>query len=113
MIRLFRAAVIAVLLVLPAGLKAVEPAAPIQHDADVRLDPESRRLTVSDVISVAGRQEIRFRLASWLTVERLMLDGRALPVPAGGTVWRTSLPDAGPHQIELHLQGTVPLMEPA
>jgi aminopeptidase N len=110
----FGAFFVAVFLALPlliSGLKAAEPKAPTHHEADVRLDPESRKITVSDVITVSGRKEIQFRLASWLTVKRLLLDGRALPVPASANMWRTGLPDRGRHQLDLQLQGTVPALQ--
>jgi len=111
MMRVIGAVFAAVVLVLPAvspGLQAADQGAPIHHAADVRLDPESRRLTVSDVIAVSGRREIHFRLASWLKIKSLLLDGRPIPIPANADAWRTSLPDPGRHQIELRLQGTVP-----
>ena len=101
-------AVFAVFLAVSPGVQAAPPTTPIHHAADVRLDPESRRLTISDVITVSGRTEIHFRLASWLTVKRLLLDRRPIPMPATTESWRTKLPDRGRHQIELQLQGTVP-----
>jgi aminopeptidase N len=113
--RKFGAFFVAASLVLPAsiaGLKATEPPAPINHAVDVRLDPESRKITVSDVITVTDKLEIQFRLAPWLTVKRLLLDGRALPVPASANMWRTNLPDKGRHQINLLFQGTVPALKP-
>jgi aminopeptidase N len=112
----FGAFFIAASLTLPAaisGLKAAEPTASIDHAVDVRLDPESRKITVSDVITVSGRNEIRFRLAPWLTVKRLLLDGRALPVPTSANIWQTSLPDRGRHQIDIQFQGTVPVLQHA
>lgn len=110
----FGAFLVAATLVLPAsisGLKAAERRASIDHAIDLRLDPESRNVTVSDVITVTGRKEIRFRLAPWLTVKRLLLDGRALPVPAAANMWQTSLPDRGRHQIELQFQGKVAALQ--
>ncbi len=63
---------------LSLSLQATETAAPIHHAADVRLDVESRRLTVVDVITLHGRKEFRFHLAPWLVVESILLDGRAV-----------------------------------
>jgi aminopeptidase N len=113
--RKFGAFFVAASLVLPpsiSGLTAAEAGAPTHHEVDVRLDPESRNVTISDVITVSGRQEIQVRLAPWLTVKHLLLDGRALPVPASANMWRTGLPDKGRHQIALDLVGTVPLLKP-
>ena len=64
------------------SLQAAETAPPIHHAADVRLDVESRRLTVVDVITLHGRKEFRFHLAPWMAVESMVLDGQAVPVPA-------------------------------
>ena len=90
------------------GLHAAELKTSIHHAADVRLDPGSRSLTVFDVITVSGRTEIHFRLASWLSVKSLLLDRRPIPISATAGAWRTKLPDLGRHQVELKLQGTVP-----
>jgi hypothetical protein len=115
MIREIGALFCAAALVVPGvtpRLQAALPEAPIHHAADVRIDPESRHLTVVDVITVRGRKEIHFRLASWLKVDGLLLDGRAVPVPAEAEVWRATLPDDLPHRIEVHMQGTLPLLQP-
>lgn len=105
------AAAVAVTVVMP-GVRAAQPEAPIHHAAEVRLDPESRGLTVTDVITVRGRKQIRFRLAPWLKVDRMLLDGRPVPVPANAEAWRATLPDKGAHRIQLHMQGTLPLLRP-
>lgn len=96
----------------PAGLQAAQTV-PIHHAADIRLDPESRHLTVSDVITVNGRKEIRFRIAAWLTVKRMVLDGLPVPLPVAPGEWRTILPDQASHRIELQMEGTVPALRPA
>ncbi|MDA0652944.1 MAG: M1 family aminopeptidase [Proteobacteria bacterium] len=111
MTRVVGAVLAAAMLVSPVTssvLQAAEPASPIHHAAEIRLDPESRQITVSDVITVSGRSEIHFRLASWMTIKSLLLDRRPIPIPAASEAWRTSLPDQGRHQIDLSLQGTVP-----
>ena len=98
MIRVIGALCLAATLVVSGfthDLRAVEPEAPIHHDADVRLDPESRRLSVVDVITLRGRKEFRFHLAPWLEIESMLLDGRAIAVPARADARRTTLPDEG------------------
>lgn len=89
-------------------LQAADPASPIRHAVDIRLDPESRQITITDVITVSGRSEIHFRLAHWMTIKSLLLDRRPIPIPATPETWLTNLPDRGRHQIALSLQGTVP-----
>jgi hypothetical protein len=111
MTRIVGAVLAAAMLVVPAVssvLQAAAPASPIHHAADIRLDPESRQITVSDVITVSGRSEINFRLAPWMTIKGLLLDRRPIPIPATPEAWRTSLPDQGRHKIDINLQGMVP-----
>ena len=111
MIRVIGALCLAAALVVAGfthGPRADEPEAPIHHDADVRIDPESRRLSVVDVITLSGRKEFRFHLAPWLEIESMLLDGRAVAVPARADAWRTTLPDEGTHRIELRMRGTLP-----
>lgn len=110
MIRPFRAAAfLAALVVGPAaapGLSFAE--SPVHHAIEARLDPASRRLEVRDVVTLAGRAEMSFRLASWLEIAGARVDGRPVDAAGAAGAWRLALPDAGEHEVELRLAGVLP-----
>ena len=81
---------------------------PVHHNVDARFDPGSGDLEVTDVLTVRGRATLEFRLASWHSVDGLLLDGQHRDVTATGGVWRVPLPDSGMHKLELRLRGVVP-----
>jgi len=111
MIRLVCGAVLAVVLV-AAGpcLAAGNAVAPLRHEIKARLDPESRRLEVTDVLTVRGRATLTFRLAPWFEIEGLQLDGKSADAEDSAGAWRVTLPDAGEHRLEFRLAGTVPAL---
>ena len=109
--RLAGAVLIAAVLIIQAvmpGSCAAEPRAQIHHEAKIRIDPDSRQLTISDVISVSGRAEIHLQLAPWIKIETPQLDQEPIPLPASSESWRLGLPDTGHHQVALNLQGKIP-----
>lgn len=81
---------------------------PVKHAIEVRLTPSSGEVQIKDSLLVTEREFYRFRLASWLVIENLAIDG----VPASalrqdyGYVVR--LPDAGQHRLDFVLRGVVP-----
>jgi hypothetical protein len=108
MIRLCCAVACAAALVAGPGFAADNATAPLHHAIDARLDPGSGQLAVTDILTVRGRAALEFQLASWMQVERLLLDGRAAGATDAAGGWRVPLPDTGAHRVELHLRGSVP-----
>lgn len=95
-----------------AGAPVVAAEAPVSHEIEARLDPGSRHLEVTDILTVRGRAALEFRVAPWLEVETLLLDGRPADASGAAALWRMPLPDAGEHRLELRLAGTVPSLPP-
>ncbi|MCK5622823.1 MAG: M1 family peptidase, partial [Alphaproteobacteria bacterium] len=79
---------------------------------EAQLDPDSGNLEVTDVLTVRGRAALEFRLAPWLEVEGLLLDGQRAGIARAGGTWRVPLPDTGVHRVELRLRGVVPPLPP-
>jgi hypothetical protein len=98
---------------LSPALLAAQTHVPVHHEATATINPESRQLTVTDRITVKGRKKIAFRVAPWLTVQSISLNGRPLSPPAMPSTWQTTLPDQGPHRIDMRLTGTVPELKSA
>ena len=108
MIRLFCVVAYSLVLATRPCLAAGDAAAPVHHNVEARLDPGSGNLAITDTLSVRGRAIVAFRLAPWLVVEGLLLDGQRTEVTATGDIWRLPLPDSGAHSIEVRLRGVVP-----
>jgi hypothetical protein len=108
MIRLICVAAISLVLASAPCLAAGDAIAPVHHNVDARFDPGSGKLELTDVLTVRGRAILEFRLAPWLAVEGLLLDGQQTDLTANGGVWRVPLPDSGMHRLELRLRGVVP-----
>ncbi len=108
MIRLVCVAVFSVALAAAPCLAAGDAAAPVHHAIEVQLDPDSGNLEVTDILTVRGRAALVFRLARWMEVEGLLLDGQQAGIAGAGGVWRVPLPDTGAHRVELRLRGVAP-----
>jgi hypothetical protein len=108
MIRSICAAALVGVLAIQPGHAAEDTATPIHHSIEARLDPDSGNLEVTDIVTVRGRDALVFRLAPWLEIEAITLDGRPVEVAGNGGVRRIALPDTGAHRVALRLRGTVP-----
>ena len=74
-----------------------------EHSIDVLLETDSAEILVKDKLLVSGRDSFRFRLAPWLSIENLLLDGvettarrhrdgrkQKTDAPSGGSTSRAS-----------------------
>jgi hypothetical protein len=59
---------------------AVDRPRPPHHQIDIRIDPDAGRLEVVDRITVSGPATLDLRLAPWLRISGLAVDGRPLAV---------------------------------
>lgn len=112
MIRLICVAAFSMALATGPCLAAGDTAAPVHHTIEAQLDPDSGNLEVTDILTVRGRAALEFRLAPWLEVKGLLLDGQRAGIAGAGGVWRVPLPDTGAHRVELRLRGVVPPLPP-
>ncbi len=108
MIRLICVAAFFLVLASAPCRAAGDAAAPVQHNVEAQLDPDSGKLEVTDILTVRGRAIVEFKLAPWLAVESLLLDGQRTEATATGDIWRLPLPDSEAHRIEMRLRGVVP-----
>jgi hypothetical protein len=112
MIRLLCVAAIFTALATGPSLSATEATSPVRHAIEAQLDPQSGRLVVVDTVTLRGRAEMRFQLASWLEIDRMLIDGRPIKVTGAAGAWRAPLPDMGEHRVELRLSGMLPPLPP-
>ena len=83
-----------------------------EHAIEAHLAPASGELRVVDEIRVDGLARFAFRLADWLVIERLAVNGRPGAAPrAPNGEYALALPDAGPHLLRFELRGAVPLRD--
>lgn len=80
----------------------------IHHDIKVHLNPETGEIDLSDKITVRQKSEFHFRLASWLKMTKVLLDGKTV-VPVRMTHgWRVVLPNDAAHSLYFDIKGTIP-----
>ncbi len=80
-------------------------AAPVHHAIEARLDPATGTLSLSDTITLSGRRQVTLRLAPWLRIVSVRLDGREI---RPGSPPRITLPDDASHRITMTLRGQAP-----
>lgn len=72
------------------------------------MTPSSGEIRIDDNLVVTGRERYRFRLASWLVIEKLAIDGMRAEAQRQGHDYVLALPDAGRHRLDFVLRGVVP-----
>jgi hypothetical protein len=86
--------------------QATAPSA--EHTIEVMLTPASGQIEISDKVRIEGRENYVFRLAPWLNIETVSLDGQSLRVTSRGHEHSVALPDSGSHVIGFMLRGVIP-----
>ena len=105
----FTQAFAAALLWLASPVSFAQPASqPVQHTIEVRLIPASGEVLIKDSLVVTQREHYRFRLASWLVIESLAVDGAPASALRQDYDYVVRLPDAGRHRLDFVLRGVVP-----
>ncbi len=80
----------------------------VYHDIEVDLQPASGEIRIVDRVRPSARGEYRFRLAPWLDIERLSVDGAALaPVRQDG-FYLVDLDPGIASELRFELRGQVP-----
>ncbi len=91
------------LLILAAGLvqslQAEASGKPPHHVLEVRLDPENRKLSGRDRITLSGQGTLVLRLARFLTVKGLTVDGQSVAPDRSGDILRVQLGSSGDHVV--------------
>jgi len=82
------------------------------HDIDVKFDPETRMLNVTERISVSERSVIAFRLAGWLTIVSAEAEGETLHPRRTSGIWKIARRQRKISQLTLVLAGRVPALPP-
>ncbi len=79
-----------------------------RHSIEVVLKTDSAEIEINDQVQVQGRDRYQFRLAPWLSIDSLMLDGREVTVQTQGQEYFLALPDRDQHELRFILRGAVP-----
>lgn len=82
------------------------------HDIVAKFDPQSRRLDVTDHISLSGKSEITFRLADWQKIVKAAVGDKILTPQRQSDIWKISLPNRTAKHLTLVLAGTPPPLPP-
>ena len=80
-----------------------------EHSIDVQLETDTAEILIRDKLVVSGRDSFRFRLAPWLNIENLLLDGRQVTARRQGQEYLVELPAGDQHELRFRLRGTVPV----
>ncbi|TNF90507.1 MAG: hypothetical protein EP300_02880 [Gammaproteobacteria bacterium] len=108
MIKSFRHILAAFACLASTALFAQSTPAPARHDIDVMLKPATGAITINDRIELEGRPHYRFRLAPWLEIDSLEVDGETVKVQRQGHEQVVDLPDDRRHVVEFSLRGLLP-----
>ena len=90
----------------PAAAEDPGEAVPLQHDAWIRLDPQSGHLAGEDKITVSGHKTLVLYLNPGLKVETALLDGEAVELEDTRPL-QVALPDEGSHEVTLRYAGSL------
>ncbi len=91
-----------------AQLLAQTTSPAIEHAIEVVLKTESAEIQINDRLRISGRNHYRFRLATWLGIESLLLDGQQVKPQVQGSEYWLALPDNNMHELQFTLRGVVP-----
>ena len=108
MTRFAQAIAAALLCLLSPALYAQATSQPPRHVIEVILTPSSGEIQITDSLLVTGRDHYRFRLASWLVIDSLAIDGAQVSALRRDNGYVVPLPDSGRHQLDFALRGVVP-----
>lgn len=91
-----------------AQLLAQASSPAVEHSIEVVLKTDTAEILINDEVLVSGREYYQFRLAAWLNIESLLLNGQEVrPLVQGPEYW-LALPDSNTHELQFTLRGTVP-----
>lgn len=101
--------ILAVLICFASAQLLAQASSPaVGHSIEVVLKTDTAEILINDKLQVSGRESYQFRLAAWLSVESLLLDGQEVrPLVQGPEYW-LALPDSNTHELRFTLRGAVP-----
>jgi hypothetical protein len=80
----------------------------VEHSIEVVLKTDTAEILINDEVLVSGREHYQFRLAAWLNIESLLLNGQEVRPLAQGPEYWLALPDSNIHELQFTLRGAVP-----
>jgi len=93
------------------GVAQAAPPAP-QHDIQVVLEADSGELRITDRVLVSERDVYRFRLAPWLEIDEVRLNGLPVDLRSRAGGYALELANGGQHELEFILSGKLPVRDP-
>lgn len=83
----------------------------VHHDIKLNYEPETRRLVVADTIETKGRLITAFRIAKWLNIEQVKIDGTPVKLTSAKGSWEIPRHKGGKvDRIYISLSGIVPTL---
>jgi aminopeptidase N len=109
-VKLFRPALIVA--ILSGGVCAsAEAAGTIHHNTDVRLDPASRSVQVTDQVEIEAGGTLRFRLSPRLKPSRVEVNGVPITPSGGPGGWSIPAGEQGPKRLVIRYEGVLAALD--
>ena len=80
---------------------------PPHHKILLNLDPVKGVIEVRDRIEIFGRKEIALRVAEWMSISELRIDGHLATARHANGALMLALPSEGPHRIDFVATGVI------
>ena len=93
---------------LGAGLLNPVIATDFEHRLEIDLEPASGEIRIQDQVQVEGIKEFRFRLAAWLSLIDVEVDGVRVELQRHGSDYVIDLRDTGHYRIDFDIYGKIP-----
>lgn len=90
------------------GVSPALAASAVRHDAEVRLEPASRHIEVTDEIELeAADRPLRFRLSKLLRPSQVEVNGERVALSGGPEGWSVPVGNGGPIRLVIRYEGTL------
>ncbi len=96
------------ILTVPALTASARASEPVHHDITLVLVPEEGTLTVTDKITVSGRDRVSLKVAPWMRMSEIRIDGKSVDNQTPGDAFTLALPSKGKHLINVTVNGVIP-----
>ena len=101
--------ILAVLICFASAQLLAQASSPaVEHSIEVVLKTDTAEILINDEVLVSGGEHYQFRLAAWLNIESLLLDGQEVRPRVQGPEYWLALPDSNTHELQFTLRGAVP-----
>lgn len=95
----------------PSVLHAADPGEPPHHDIQLRVNPDERKISLKNLITVSGRSSVKISVAGWMRITDVRVDGTPLRDDGLSNTMVIPLPSTSKHEIEVSADGVAPKLD--